>query len=86
MISGVRSAQSPLSRLVLFMVCLSIAGSIAAGVYWYASDLPQQDTLQPPSNGCYMVYDPTRIPGLEAQGYWCPYYETETGGYYACCP
>lgn len=43
---------SPLSRLVLFMVCLSVAGSIIAGAHYYAVDLPEQNaqSLTPPSN------------------------------------
>lgn len=42
---------SPLVRLLLFMVCLSIAGSIVAGAYYYAIDLPQQQqALQAPTN------------------------------------
>jgi len=35
--------QSPLARLVLFMVCLAIAGSIISGAHYYAVDLPEQD-------------------------------------------
>lgn len=46
--------RSPLARLVLFMVCLSIAGSIVAGVCYFAVDLPQQKAEAalngPPSN------------------------------------
>jgi len=44
--------QSPLARLVLFMVCLSIAGSLVAGVHWFAIDLPVQQAraLHPPAN------------------------------------
>jgi hypothetical protein len=44
------SQKSPLARLVLFIVCLSIAGSIIAGVYYFAIGLPQQNTLQAPEN------------------------------------
>jgi archaellum component FlaG (FlaF/FlaG flagellin family) len=44
------SQRSPLARLVLFMVCLAIAGSILAGAHYYAVDLPQQKTLQAPEN------------------------------------
>jgi len=35
------------------MVCLSIAGSLVAGVHWFAIDLPAQkaQTLHPPGNG-----------------------------------
>jgi hypothetical protein len=44
------SQKSPLNRLVLFMICLSVAGSFVAGVHWYAIDLPLQESLQAPSN------------------------------------
>jgi len=44
--------RSPLARLVLFIVCLSIAGSIVAGVHYYAVDLPQQPEVQAPTNNC----------------------------------
>jgi hypothetical protein len=46
------STRSPLARLVLFIVCLSIAGSIVAGVHYYAIDLPQQQNIQAPANSC----------------------------------
>jgi archaellum component FlaG (FlaF/FlaG flagellin family) len=42
--------QSPLARLVLFMVCLAVAGSITAGAHYYAIDIPQQNALQAPEN------------------------------------
>jgi hypothetical protein len=42
--------KSPLARLVLFMVCLSVAGSILAGGYWFAAGLPQQQEVQAPHN------------------------------------
>lgn len=42
--------QSPLARLVLFVVCLAIAGSIVAGVHYYAVDLPAQNIIHPPAN------------------------------------
>jgi len=41
---------SPLARLVLVMICLSIAGSIVAGAHYYVVDLPQQKALQAPTN------------------------------------
>ncbi|MFA4861310.1 hypothetical protein [Methanoregula sp.] len=51
--SGTPAEKSPLARLVLFMVCLSIAGSLVAGVHWFAIDLPAQQAraLHPPGNG-----------------------------------
>jgi len=42
--------RSPLACLVLFMICLAIAGSSLAGAHYYAIDLPQQQTLQAPEN------------------------------------
>jgi hypothetical protein len=57
------SAQSPLARLVLFVVCLSIAGSFVAGAHYVMVDLPAQNAqLQAPTNGdtcsdtCYSDY------------------------------
>jgi len=48
--------QSPLTRLVLFMICLSVAGSFTAGVHYFAVDLPQQQNVKAPSNGCMYTY------------------------------
>jgi hypothetical protein len=42
--------QTPLARLVLFMVCLAFAGSILAGTHYYAIDLPQQQKVTVPEN------------------------------------
>ena len=47
--SGNPTERSPLARLVVFMVCLSIAGSIVAGVYTYAAGLQQPAV---PTNDC----------------------------------
>lgn len=44
------SERSPLARLVLFIVCLSIAGTVIAGMHYYAIDLPQQKALTAPAN------------------------------------
>jgi hypothetical protein len=44
-----QSTRSPLARLVLFMVCLAIAGSCIAGAHYYTVDLPQQKAT-PPEN------------------------------------
>ncbi|MCK9632540.1 MAG: hypothetical protein M0R30_12990 [Methanoregula sp.] len=44
------SAKPPLARLVLFMVCLSVAGIVVAGAHYYAVDLPQQQAVTTPSN------------------------------------
>lgn len=45
------SKRSPLARLVLFMVCLAVAGSFLAGAHYYAVDLPAQNAGDPPDNG-----------------------------------
>ncbi|PKL70903.1 MAG: hypothetical protein CVV30_06080 [Methanomicrobiales archaeon HGW-Methanomicrobiales-1] len=42
-----RSTWSPLARLVLFMICLAIAGSCIAGTHYYTVDLPQQKATTP---------------------------------------
>ena len=49
-LSGIE--KSPLARLVLFMVCLSIAGAFVAGAHYYVIDVPQQKALSghPPGN------------------------------------
>lgn len=44
------SQKSPLARLVLFMICLAIAGSVVAGAHYYTVDLPMQNTVQAPGN------------------------------------
>ncbi len=42
--------KSPLARLVVFMVCLSIAGALGAGKYWYALDRQSPDAFSVPTN------------------------------------
>ncbi len=44
------SLQTPLARLVLFMICLSVVGSIVAGVYYFAVVQPDQKALHSPTN------------------------------------
>ena len=46
-----QSTPSPFARLVLFMVCLAIAGTIIAGAHYLAIDRPQQERVQAPENG-----------------------------------
>jgi len=41
---------SPLAKLVLFMVCLSVTGSALAGAHYYAVDLPEPKNLSVPTN------------------------------------
>ena len=60
------SSHSALVRLVLFMVCLSVAGTCIAGVHYYAIDLPQQQNLQAPTNGMM-----TCSASCDAQYYAC---------------
>lgn len=71
-----RAERSPLARLILFMVCLSIARSIVAGAHYYAIDLPDQErsALQQPENArttkcinCQFVcsYDPHPVACLD---------------------
>ena len=53
------SEKSPLTRLVLFIVCLAIAATIVAGAHYLAVDLPAQETaLHPPANSesCTISY------------------------------
>ncbi|MDD1694319.1 MAG: hypothetical protein LUQ71_06300 [Methanoregula sp.] len=46
--------QSSLSRLVVFMVCLAIAGCLAGGIYYYVAVLPVPEKTQVPDNSaCY---------------------------------
>ncbi|PKL58131.1 MAG: hypothetical protein CVV34_03940 [Methanomicrobiales archaeon HGW-Methanomicrobiales-5] len=48
--TSTESKKSPLTMLVLFMVCLSIAGTVVAGAHYYAVDLPAQEKEMPPEN------------------------------------
>jgi hypothetical protein len=52
--SDTNRESSPLARLVLFMVCLSIAGSLVAGITAYAA---AQHHPVPPSNDCNYMMD-----------------------------
>ena len=42
--------KSPLARLVVFMVCLSIVGALGTGIYWYAVDRQSPDAIRVPTN------------------------------------
>jgi hypothetical protein len=63
---------SPLTSLVLFMICLAIAGSFLAGAHYYAIDQPQQKTVVAPANSgslsCQECYD------------WCAREHPNSGG------
>ncbi|NMB77635.1 MAG: hypothetical protein GYA23_00900 [Methanomicrobiales archaeon] len=53
-----QSERSPLARLVLFMVCLSVAATFVAGMHYTIIDRPQQEfASHPPANSesCYPV-------------------------------
>lgn len=63
------SLRSPLARLVLFMVCLSVAGAFIAGAHYVAVDLPQQQNLQAPTNGCQYPFGTLRT--QECYLYYC---------------
>jgi hypothetical protein len=49
--------RPPLARLVLFLVCLALAGSIIAGVYYYAVELPLQNSRPAPQNVMWNNYE-----------------------------
>ena len=59
--SASASLQSPLARLVLFMVCLSLAGSFVAAMHFFTVDLPAQNALQVPENNGQAVSDCIRM-------------------------
>ncbi len=44
------SQESPLTRLVLFIVYLAMAGSFVAGLHYLAVDLPAQKNVVAPTN------------------------------------
>lgn len=46
-----QTERSPLDRLVLFMVCLAILGTVIAFAVYFLVVQPGQ-VLTPPSNGC----------------------------------
>jgi hypothetical protein len=76
--SDSESGKSPLTRLILVIVCLSLAGSFVAGVHYFALDLPQQNALPAPVNGqiCFdkMSCLPADDPGIldRCMDSWCP--------------
>jgi hypothetical protein len=47
MVIRVSETKSSLARLVLFMVCLSVAGVFVSGVYTYTVELPQKSLTAP---------------------------------------
>lgn len=51
MVIPVSEKKSPLARLVLFMVCLSIAGVLVSGAYVSLIEQPHRQSLTAPENG-----------------------------------
>jgi hypothetical protein len=45
--------RTPLGRLILFMIGLSIIGSAIAGTHYYFVDLPQHQSVKAPANFGY---------------------------------
>lgn len=77
-------SQTPLARHVLFMVCLSIAGTIVAGAHYYAIDLPQQLDVQAPNNfsdSCQQWIDKCLLYCKSSSNPWC-----ESGCYNSTTP
>lgn len=70
---------TPLSRLVLFLVCLSAAGGIIAGIHYFAIDLPEQmepieiipDNIVPPYNPCCIAQNTTCFSNCTADDTGC---------------
>lgn len=67
-----QTSGAPLGRLVLFLFCLGVLGTIIGGGYYLAVELPAQMTadLQPPANAANLMcqkclfacnYDPNPI-------------------------
>jgi len=69
--------KSPLARLLLFIVCLSIAVAFVAGAHYYIIDVPQQKALSgyPPANA-----NTDTIEKCNTCRSYCPY----SGNYYQC--
>lgn len=62
------SERSPLARLVFFMVCLSILGSIVAGTHYFLIDRPAQEyAARSPANS-WQSYCTAQLPILS--GLW----------------
>ena len=82
-------SPTPLSRLVLLIVCLSLAATVVAGVHYMVFDLPQQQNAQAPKNAflfdsltcseaCYKMYCPSTM--IMGSGSQC----RDREGYLAC--
>lgn len=76
------ASRSPLARLVLFMVCLSIFGTAVSGIYYLAIDRPQQENaLKAPKN---YVCSPSAFSSCAKYGSLC-YQCVGWGAYAAGC-
>lgn len=92
--TATQSPGSPLGRLVLFIACLAIAGSILAGVLYFTVDLPaQQAAVQPPENkfvapwwdvNCFTACDNLYLAHTINKATWDACYHTCCGGGLTC--
>lgn len=89
-----KTSRSPLTRLVLFIICMAVAASILAGVLYLAVDLPaQQQTIQPPENkfvapwwdtSCFDACDIRFLAHTISSAEWTACYHTCCGGGLTC--
>jgi len=86
-------STSPLARLVLFMICLAIAGSLVAGIHYNVIDRPAQiAALQAPKNSdqyqCWVCKDELKSCKNDclAPYNWFAKFFAESGCYDACIP
>jgi len=77
--------KSPLARLVLFMVCLSVAGAVVSGVYTFAVEQPQQQSVTAPTNYDIRQYTACREACYDTTGYSIyPFDPVKTAAYNEC--
>jgi hypothetical protein len=95
MSSASNESRSPLARLVLFLVCLSMAGSLPAGAGFAVFKLPEQiAAAHPPSNygqicTTYSSAFWAKIAAFFQASQGCVYGEHDYGDfiiYDVCCP
>lgn len=48
--SSQQKERSPLDRLIIFIVCLAMTGTVVAGVHYFTIDLPGEKSIQAPLN------------------------------------
>ena len=58
-----QTSGAPLGRLVLFLFCLGIFGTIIGGAYYFAVELPAREgsDLQPPDNAANLMCQKCRL-------------------------